>query len=59
MRIAGSHPQDVPPVGELLWSLATSYKGCEVVFMGAGRTCFCRRAFSWPVGTIHNEGVTP
>jgi hypothetical protein len=38
MRTAGSWraPQDVPPVGELPWSLATSYKRCEVVFMGQG-----------------------
>ena len=27
--------------------------------MGAGRTCFCGQAFSWPVDTNHNEGVTP
>ena len=25
--------------------------------MGVGRTCFCGQAFSWPVVTIHNQGV--
>src|SRR4029078_6209695 len=61
MAAAGSvaRPQDVPPGAASAWSRATSYKRGEVVFMGAGRTCSCGQAFSWPLFTIHNQGVTP
>jgi hypothetical protein len=61
MRTAGPGraPQGRAPGGELPWSLATSYKRCEVVFVGAGRTCFCSQPFSGPAVTNHNQGVAP